>query len=82
MSKTITVYTKPTCPYCEMVKKYLDMKGAQYQTIDMEETPGAMQEVMSLTGRTIAPTTVIEKADGTKSVVVGMNLASIAPAIA
>ncbi len=82
MARMITVYTRATCPYCELVKKFLDMKGVTYKTINMEETPGAMQEVMLLTGRTIAPTTLIEKADGSKQVVVGFNLASIAPAVA
>ncbi|HEY1835986.1 MAG TPA: glutaredoxin family protein [Candidatus Saccharimonadales bacterium] len=79
---TITVYTRTACPYCELVKKFLDAKGANYTTINMEETPNAMQEVLSATGRTIAPTTIIEKVDGTKEIVVGFNLGKIAPAIA
>ncbi len=79
---SITVYTKTTCPYCEVVKKFLDMKGAEYKTINIDDNPDATQEVMSMTGRTITPTTVIEKADGTKDVIVGVNFAQIAPAIA
>lgn len=82
MAGTITVYTRTACPYCELVKKFLDMKGADYKAINMEESATAMQTVMSMTGRSIAPTTIIEKADGTKKVVVGFNLAKIAPAIA
>jgi glutaredoxin len=82
MAAKITVYTRTTCPYCALVKKFLDMKGANYQTINMEETPGAMDAVMSMTGRTIAPTTIVEKEDGSKDVIVGLNLARIAPAIA
>lgn len=78
----ITVYTRTSCPYCELVKKFLTAKGAAFQTVNMEEDPGAMQTVMDMTGRSIAPTTVIEKADGTKEVVVGFNLSKIAPAIA
>jgi glutaredoxin 3 len=81
-AKSITVYTRTTCPYCELVKKFMAMKGVEYKTINMEDAPGAMQEVMDLTGRTIAPTTVVEKADGTQEVIVGFNLAKIAPAIA
>lgn len=82
MAKSITVYTRTSCPYCELVKKFLDAKGASYKTINMEEDPNAMQEIMSMTGRSIAPTTIIEKADGSKEVVVGFNLGKIAPAIA
>lgn len=82
MANSVTVYTRTSCPYCELVKKFLDAKGVTYQTINMEEDAGAMQEVMTMTGRSIAPTTVIEKADGNKEVVVGFNLSKIAPAIA
>jgi len=78
---TITVYTKTTCPYCQLVKKFLDMKGADYKTINMDENPDAMQDVFKMTGKTIAPTTIIEKEDGSKEVVVGVNFARIAPAI-
>ena len=82
MAATITVYTRTSCPYCELVKKFLDAKGAAYKTINMEERPDAMQEILSMTGRAIAPTTIIEKADGSKDVIVGFNLGRIAPAIA
>lgn len=82
MTGTITLYTRTSCPYCELVKKFLDMKGASYNAINMEEVPDAMQEVMAMTGRTIAPTTVIEKTDGSKDIIVGFNLSRIAPAIA
>jgi glutaredoxin 3 len=82
MAGTITVYTRTSCPYCELVKKFLDMKGATYQTVNIEESSDGMQAVMAMTGKAIAPTTIIEKADGTKDVVVGFNLSRIAPAIA
>jgi hypothetical protein len=58
------------------------MKGVSYKTVNMEESQGAMEEVMSMTGSAIAPTTLIEKADGSKDVIVGFNLGRIAPAIA
>ncbi len=82
MAGKITVYTRTNCPYCELVKKFLNMKNATYDTVNMEEVSGAMEEVQSMTGKTIAPTTVVEKADGTKEVIVGFNLSKIAPAIA
>lgn len=82
MSGTITVYTRTKCPYCELIKKFLDMKGANYKTVNIEESQDAMKEIMAMTGRAITPTTIIEKADGSKEVVVGLNLGRIAPAIA
>ena len=82
MSSKITVYTRASCPYCELVRKFLDMKGATYDTINMEESREALEAVQAMTGKTIAPTTIVEKADGTKEVIVGFNLARIAPAVA
>jgi glutaredoxin len=82
MIEAITVYTRIACPYCELVKKFLDMKGANYKTINIEENQGAMQKIMLMTGRSIAPTTIIEKTDGTKDVIVGLNLGRIATEIA
>lgn len=37
MSKTknITVFSTPTCPYCVMVKRYLDDKKIEYKNIDV-----------------------------------------------
>lgn len=82
MSKTITVYTKTSCPYCELVKKYLDSKGTVYSTINMDEDTEAMQKIQQMTGQTIAPTTVVDKEDGTQEVIVGFNLGKIVPAVA
>jgi glutaredoxin 3 len=81
MANKITVYTRTTCPYCELVKKFLNAKGAVYETVNMEDDPSAMEKVMAMTGRSIAPTTLIEKPDGTQEVIVGFNLSKIAPAI-
>jgi len=77
----ITVYTKNSCPYCELLKKFLDMKGARYKTINMDEDLDAMQQIIELSGKAIAPTTIIEKTDGSKDIIVGLNLGRIAPAI-
>lgn len=32
----IHVYTRPSCAYCPMVKKYLDSKGVQYEVHEAE----------------------------------------------
>ena len=57
------------------------MKGAKYETIDMEASEEAMQAVLAMTGKTMAPTTVVTKADGSKDVITGFNLGRLGPAI-
>jgi glutaredoxin 3 len=33
----ITVYTKNVCPYCVKAKNYLENKGIEYETVNIEE---------------------------------------------
>jgi len=35
----IRIYTTPTCAYCPMVKKYLDMKSIPYESKDALTDP-------------------------------------------
>ena len=35
--KKVTVFSTPTCPYCVMVKRYLDDKKIEYQNVDVSE---------------------------------------------
>lgn len=79
--KDITIFTRTNCPYCVLVKKFLDMKQVTYKTINIEEDAEAMQKVMSMTGRSIAPTTLVSGEDGKEEVIVGYNLSQLAASI-
>jgi len=35
--KKVIVYSTPTCPYCVMVKQYLNEKKIEYKDIDVSE---------------------------------------------
>ena len=35
--KKVTVFSTPTCPYCVMVKRYLDDKKIEYQNVDVSK---------------------------------------------
>ena len=39
----ITVYSKPSCQYCDMAKQLLESRGVQYQSIDITQDPQARQ---------------------------------------
>ena len=83
MAKDITIFTTNTCSYCGMVKRFLDMKGQNYQVVNLDEHPERNQEAYDLSdGALTVPITVITKDDDSKHVVVGYNLGQLAPALA
>jgi glutaredoxin 3 len=82
MTKDITIFTTNTCAYCAMVKKWLDAKGHNYQVVNLDEHPERQAEALQLSGALTVPITVVTKQDDSKEVVVGFNLAKLAPAVA
>ncbi len=82
MVKNITIFTTKTCAYCPMVKKYLAAKGFSYDEVNLDEHPQRQQEALAISGALTVPVTVVTKQDDTQEVVVGYNLAKLAPAIA
>ena len=82
MVKNITIFTTNTCAYCVMVKKYLNVKGMSYEEVNLEDHPDRQAEAMQVSGQLAVPVTVVTKADDSREVIVGYNLAKLAPAIA
>jgi glutaredoxin len=64
-----------------MVKKYLDVKGHSYDVVNLDEHPERQAEALALSGAFTVPVTVVSKHDDSKEVVVGYNLAKLAPAL-
>ena len=46
----LTVYSTSWCGYCRILKSSLDREGIEYVEINIEETPGAADFVMSVNG--------------------------------
>jgi len=82
MTKNITIFTTNTCGYCGMVKKYLGAKGHQYEEVNLDQYPERQQEALAISGALTVPVTVVTKHDDTQEVIVGYNLARLAPAVA
>lgn len=82
MAKNITIYTTNTCAYCVMVKKWLQSKGIDYEEVNLDSNPERQKEAFEASGQLAVPVTVITKDDDSKEVVVGYNLAKLAPAVA
>lgn len=82
MVKHITIFTTNTCAYCGMVKKWLDSKGHRYEVVNLDQNPERQAEALALSGALTVPVTVVTKQDDSRQVVVGFNLAKLAPAVA
>lgn len=78
MTKSITIYTTNNCAYCVMVKKYLTMKGMNYDEVNVEQFPEKRQEAIALSGAMTVPVTVVTKVDDSQHVTVGYNPSRLA----
>lgn len=81
MTKNITIFTRDTCAYCGMVKKYLVAKGHTYEEVNLDQEPHRQAEAQELSGALTVPVTVVTKQDESRHVIVGYNLAKLAPAV-
>lgn len=82
MVKNITIFTTNTCAYCVMVKKWLGAKGYSYEEVNLDVNPERQKEAFEMSGQMAVPVTIVTKQDDSKEVVVGYNLAKLAPALA
>lgn len=65
-----------------MVKRWLGTKGIAYEEVNLDTNPERQQEAFAASGQFAVPVTIITKEDDSQEVVVGYNLAKLAPAIA
>ena len=82
MPKNITIYTTDTCAYCVMVKKWLGSKGLTYEEVNLDSNPERQKESFELSGQLTVPVTVVTGENDNREVIVGYNLAKLAPAVA
>ncbi len=47
MANEVTVYTKTVCGECDKTKALLDSLGVGYDVINIETTPGALEQLKS-----------------------------------
>lgn len=67
-TKSVTIYTTPTCHYCHMAKEYFKEHDVEYSEKDVTKDTEARQNMIEKSGQMGVP--VIEVGD---QVVVGFN---------
>jgi len=55
----LTVYTSPWCGDCRVAKRWLAQHNINYKEINIEEVPGAAEEVIERTGKRAIPQFVL-----------------------
>jgi glutaredoxin-like YruB-family protein len=68
----VVVYSTPTCPYCLMVKQYLNKQNIPFQDIDVSEDWEKAQEMMNKSGQQGVP-----QLDINGQMVLGFNIVKI-----
>ncbi len=53
--KTIRLFVKSGCPWCDEAMEWLDQRGIRYELLDVLRNVAARQEMLDLTGQTKAP---------------------------
>ena len=71
----ITIYSTTTCPYCMMLKRWLDDKHIAYTDYMVDKNPIAAQAMIQQSGQRSVPFTTIEHQDGTVDKILGFDRA-------
>jgi glutaredoxin len=56
----VTVYSSFWCPDCREAKRFLQRHSIAFEEVDIENTPGAADEVVKRTGKRAIPQFVID----------------------
>ena len=70
----ITIYSTTTCPYCVMLKRWLDDKKVEYTEYMVDRNPIAAQQMVNLSGQMGVPFTTIETDDGKMQGILGYDV--------
>ena len=58
---TVLIYTRKDCSYSDAAMSEMDDNGTQYRQIDIDEIPGATEELLRLSnGEAITPVMVVD----------------------
>ena len=72
----VILYTAPACPFCVIVKKYLERNNVKFKEIDISKDKKAEEEIQKKSNQTNVPVTNI---DG--KIVIGYNLQKLNEAL-
>lgn len=78
----ITVYSTTTCPYCVMLKNWLESKSVEFTNYMVDQNPIAAQNMINLSGQMGVPFSTIEYEDGKVEKILGFDRPKFEAALA
>lgn len=45
---SVTIYSKPDCPQCDLTKRDMDILGIEYKTVDISQQPDELERLMGM----------------------------------
>ena len=69
----ITIYSTKHCPYCVMLKRWLDEKSVDYTNYNVDENPIAAQNMVKLSGQMGVPFSTVEYGDNKLEKILGFD---------
>ena len=71
--KKVTVYSTPTCHFCNMAKEYFKENNVSFESFDVSVDPEKRREMMEISGQLGVPVITIDN-----DVVIGFNRPKLA----
>lgn len=68
----ITIYSTPTCPYCQIAKQYFSDNNFEYEEIDVSKNPDKAEEMQEKSGQLAVPVITIFNKDD-EEVIIGFD---------
>ena len=59
MDKKVTIYTTPTCHFCQMSKEFFQAHGVSYTEHDVAADPAMRQEMIDKSGQMGVPVIMV-----------------------
>lgn len=80
MSKSVKIYTTPTCGYCRATKEFLQEHNIAYTEIDVSSDRDKAKEMIEKSGQMGVPVIVVGKG-AEEELIIGFDRAHLAQAV-
>ncbi len=80
MRTEVTLYSTPTCQYCQMVKRFFRENRIDFHDIDVSADYKAAYEMINHTGQLSVPVIVVKK-DNKEKILIGFDREALRKAL-